>query len=72
MAWVALYAITGTTNRLGSTSSGNGCGCDQLAVKRMIEEGQIEGGRQLTTRDDDWFVYADQIERREYHEQTVK
>lgn len=34
---------------------------DQRTVKRMIEEGQLEGGCQLINERRRWFVYTDQI-----------
>lgn len=38
---------------------------DQRTVKRMIEEGQLEGGCQLINERTRWFVYADQITQHE-------
>lgn len=38
---------------------------DHRTVKRMIEEGQIEGGCQLINERRRWFVYSDQIAQRE-------
>ena len=38
---------------------------DQRTVKRMIEDGQLEGGYQLINERTRWFVYADQITHRE-------